>query len=256
METGLWNSLKDDLKDYAGIGLYRTSFTIPAEWKGKSVSLNLYGDRSPATFGDTEFFINGKKLDGASFGPDTKASGYGARIVIDGHLAGAVNVLAVKFKGGATLAKEPFNGFGGSVYLAAEKPLSPAVNLDESWVLNKQDGSLSAISLPISHAAGKFIAKEFEIPGSWAGRQIYLRIETETPWLTAAMVNGKLLLSAQFRKLGRFIEWNVTPWVQPGKNTRVELWGNALPLYNPYDPKKPPVETMMNLSSAKMGCVD
>ena len=41
METGPWSSLKQELKDYAGIGLYRTSFTIPAAWQGSSVSLNL-----------------------------------------------------------------------------------------------------------------------------------------------------------------------------------------------------------------------
>jgi len=257
IETGPWNSLKDELRDYTGIGLYRKSFTIPAAWKGSSISLNLYGDRSPALFGDAEFFVNGRKIDDPLFQQDLKASSYAARIVLDGDLSGKGIVLAVKIKGGAQLAGEAFNGFGGSVYLAAEKPLRPALDLGGQWTLARQDGSSTAVSFPASKAAGKFIAKDFQIPTAWAGRDVYFRLETETPWLTGIMVNGKLLLPAQFRKMGRYVEWNIAEWVEPGKPARVELWGNTLPLYqrNGSDPKKPPPDIKMDLLFARVGCI-
>ena len=74
------------------------------------------------------------------------------------------------------------------------------------------------------------------------------------------MVNGKLLLSAQFRRLGRYVEWNVTPWVDAGKTARVELWGSTLPLYRrnaggSYDPKRLPPDVKMDMLSARIGCV-
>lgn len=256
IETGPWNSLKSELKDYAGIGLYRAAFTIPAEWKGSSVSLNLYGDRMPKVFGDAEFYLNGRKIEGEPFQRDLGQASYPARVVIDDLLAGPRNVLAVKIKGGAKWAGEDFSGFAGSVYLAAEKPMSQTIDLGGPWTIVRQDGSSSSIAFPGAAASGKYLAKDAAIPANWAGRQIYLKINAATPWLEGIMVNGRLLLPAQFRKMGTYAEWNVTQWVDPGKLLRVELWGKGLPLYEALDPKKPQTDSKMDLLSAKIGTVE
>lgn len=70
------------------------------------------------------------------------------------------------------------------------------------------------------------------------------------------LINGKLLLSAQLRKMGRYIEWNVTRWVEPGKDMRIELWGNTLPLYGNFNPERLRSDIVMDLLSAKIGCVN
>lgn len=254
IETGPWNSLREELKDYAGTGLYRKAFSLPAEWKGSSISLNLYGDRAPKIFGSAEFFLNGKRVEGAQFQRDLGSPGYPARFVVDNLLAGKDNVLAVKIEGGGKVAGESFSGFGGSVYLVAQRPLAPVLDLGGEWTLVRQDGSSSPVSFPVAGVAGKYIAKNFDIPMAWAGREIVLRVETETPWLEGIMINGRLLVAPAYRRLGRYVEWKVTPSVQPGKRARVELWSKALPLFAPYDPRSVPPDKAMDLLSAKIGC--
>jgi hypothetical protein len=253
LSTGPWTSLKPELKDYAGIGLYRTAFTLPAGWKGSSISLNLYGDRSPNIFGKAEFFLNGQRIAGPAFDADLMRAGSPARIVIDGQLVPGPNLLAVRISDGAEVGRERFAGFGGSVYLAAEAPLTPAIDLASPWSLVQADGSTTEVPFPVTMATGACLAKEVAIPASWAGRGIWLRLETTTPWIEGLMVNGKLLLPARFRRMGSNVEWNISPWVEAGRTARIELWGRALPLFSAVDQAKAAVA--MDLLSARIGCL-
>jgi hypothetical protein len=49
---------------------------------------------------------------------------------------------------------------------------------------------------------------------------------------------------------------NIPLGIAPGRSARIELWGNTPPHYNPYDPNKPPMDGLMELLSAKIGCVE
>ena len=255
---GPWNELKEDLKDYAGTGLYRASFTIPDAWKGSAITLNLASPQVPAVLGEAEFFINGKKVENVLFSKESKQPhmGYSTRVVIDPLLEKGTNVLAVAIKGGAKWGGEVLSGFGGVVYLAAEKPMNPMLDLGASWSLAKQEESSATSPFSPVNAKGKYLSKDFEVPATWAGRSIYLRVETETPWLAGIFVNDKLLVAPSFRRLGRYVEWNISAWIHPGKSNHIELWSSAIPLYNSSEKSSAHAETKLDLISAKIGCLN
>lgn len=254
--TGPWNFQSSDLKRYSGTGLYRTSFTVPREWNGSTIYLNLYSTNAPYVMGDAEFFVNGKRIQDTRFDQEItqNARGYAPRIAINPFLTAGRNALSVQIKGSKPWGGENLSGFGGAVYLSAESPLHATVDLTKDWTCVAQNDSPTTVSTPIGSVQGKYLAKEFAVPASWSGHDVRLRLETDSAWLKGVLVNGKLLVAPGFRGLGRFVEWNVASLIKPGERARIELWGDALPLYGASD--KTAAESKLDLISARIGCLN
>ncbi|MEI8195183.1 MAG: hypothetical protein WCI73_04675, partial [Phycisphaerae bacterium] len=251
--TGPWNSLRADLQDYSGVGLYRATFEIPRQWTGSAISLNLYGNLQPCVFGTPTFYLNGKKLEDAAFLNDLGHPIHSpAKTSLDRLLVPGKNVLAVEIKGGAEWAKSTFSGFGGTVYLSETKPLAPTVALGAGWQLVQSDGKSAATALPLAKAKGQYLVRDFDLPTAWSHRSVYLRIDTATIWLHAIRINDKFITAPSFRGFGKNEALNITPYIVPGKACRIELWGRSFPGMG--DPKSIPAATELNLLQAEIGC--
>ena len=253
LATGPWNSLREDLKDYTGVGLYRATFDLPPSWRGSDVTLNLYG-RIPPVFGAATFYLNGRKIEDETFLKESvQLAECPFRTDITRFLVPGKNTLAVKIKGGASWGGGTFSGFGGTVYLRESKPLQPRAELKTGWTLVGADNKSSAVHLPLGKVTGKYLACNFDIPPAWRGKKIYLRVATPSSWLFAIMVNGRTAQSPRFSWFGKYAELNITPFLGPEKTCRIELWGRA---YAGSDyPKDVKPATEMDLTSAEVGCL-
>lgn len=258
MPVGPWNLAAPDLKDFAGIGLYRTAFTLPANWSGRSISLNLFSAIAPPVFGDAQFWLNGQPLPATAFRGSLKAVDGKAPVgaSIDGLLVPGRNILAIKITGGASWGGEIFSGFGGVIYLAAQRHLTPAIDLEPAFAAVQEDGTIARGDANGASVTGRNLAADVDIPAGWTGRNIWLRIETGTGWIKGIFVNGKLLIAPLTASLGTSFEWNVTNYVSPDQKTHIELWGSPLPLFDRYDPATAPQVCAMDLKEAQIGCLD
>lgn len=202
--TGPWNTLHADLRDYAGVGLYRTTVVIPRQWAGSSIRLNLYGNLQPCIFGNATFYVNGKKLEDADFLKDlVHPLNSPAQTSLDRLLVLGQNVLAVEIKGGANWAQSSFSGFGGTVYLSEIKPLEPSVALGADWELAQSDGTSTPAALPLAKAHAQYLARDFALPASWDRGSVYLRLDTATPSCTRCGSTGSSSRVRLFATLAR-----------------------------------------------------
>ena len=103
------------LSDRIPVGLYRRSFTVPAEWKGRAVYLNLCGAKSGVYVS-----VNGKEV---GYNEDSKSL---ARYLLNDYLVEGENELQVKcyrYSTGSYLECQDFwrvSGIERDVYLSSE----------------------------------------------------------------------------------------------------------------------------------------
>lgn len=103
--------------DDTPVGCYRRAFAIPADWRGRRVTIHFSGVDSYF-----ELFVNG------TFIGSSKGAHLPAEFCLDGHLADGENCLAVKvwqWSDGAYLEDQDFwrvHGIFRDVYLLAEAP--------------------------------------------------------------------------------------------------------------------------------------
>ena len=103
------------LPDRIPVGLYRRSFTVPAEWKGRAVYLNLCGAKSGVYVS-----VNGKEV---GYNEDSKSL---ARYLLNDYLVEGENELQVKcyrYSTGSYLECQDFwrvSGIERDVYLSSE----------------------------------------------------------------------------------------------------------------------------------------
>ena len=214
-----WNLQDEKLKDYRGTGLYRARFAPPAEWQGRRVVLGLYNFNTPIVYDEGEFLLNGVKV--AAY----KARGWSQTYIYDVtyNLKAGPNVLAVRVKGG-----KEFSGLAGGVWLAAERKLEPALDLSGEWQTAGADFLVTGkVKLP-GHANACFVCRDIEVPAAWQGRSVFLHIETATQWLGSVVVNGHPInYNGYLHPFGLRADINLTPYIQPKRRNRVELWPYA-----------------------------
>lgn len=232
-----WNLADDSLKDYKGIGLYRAKFTLPEEWRGKRILLELYSFDHPIVFDYGEFFLNSNRI--ASY----KARGWSQTLVYDvtDYLQEGENVLAIKVEGG-----KEFSGICGAVFLFPAQLLEPFIDLSGEWRVVKGDFlTTETIQIP-GNTRGKYLVKEVEIPAEWKGREIYLHIEIPQQWLRSIVINGRLINYNSFlHPYGTISEVNITPYIKPGTVNKIELWPATIATFN---------EEPMEVLAIKIGC--
>jgi hypothetical protein len=163
------------------------------------------------------------------------------------QLKAGPNVLAVRVKGG-----KQFSGVAGAVWLAAERKLQPALDLGGEWQTASADfRSTGTVKLP-GRAKACFVFREFDAPAAWKDRSVFLHVETATQWLGSVVVNGRPLnTNGYLHPFGLRAEINLTPYVQPGRANRIELWPFATiprqgkPTANPAD---------LEVQNIRVGC--
>ena len=119
-EAGPWNYLDPELKDYHGPGLYRGKVNVPPAWDQRRVLLNLYDFDIPIVYDAGDFSINGTKV--ASYKAHRWSQTYNYDVT--GLIHPGENVLAVETIGGPKAG-----GLGGSIWIEAQPPLQPSLDL-------------------------------------------------------------------------------------------------------------------------------
>jgi beta-galactosidase len=116
----------------AGIGWYRKSFTAPASWKGKHVTLEFDG-----VSGDSTFYLNGKKL-----GTHPYAYTSFHFDITDQLILKATNVLAVRADNSLQPASRWYSGAG--IYRHVRVVISDPVHIAPWGVFVSTPGASSA----------------------------------------------------------------------------------------------------------------
>jgi hypothetical protein len=240
-----WNLADTSLRDYHGAGLYRAVFTPPAEWEGRRVVLGLYSFNTPIVYDEGEFLLNGATV------TTYKARGWSQTYMYDvtDKLKKGPNVLAVRVKGG-----KQFSGVAAAVWLAAERKLQPVMDLGGEWQTASADfRSTGTVQVP-GRAKACFIFRDVDVPAAWKDRSIFLHVETATQWLGSVVVNGRPInYNGYLHPFGLRAEINLTPHVQPGRATRIELWPFATIPRNE-KPKGNPAD--IEVLNIQVGCTD
>ncbi|MEK6794301.1 MAG: hypothetical protein AABZ39_05970 [Spirochaetota bacterium] len=218
IKTGPWGSQRDELSDYSGTGLYRTAFKLPAEWKGRRITLNLYSFDLPIVFDEGDFYLNGKFVTNYK----TKRWNQTLNYDVTSLLADGNNILAVKVKGGKEMS-----GLNGAVWLAAEKKAVSEIDASGAWRLFKGDFITSdTVNIPCD-VKGQYLTRDIEVPASWNGKEVYLHLTSEFQWLGSVLVNGRPIgYNGYLHPFGTRAEINITPFVTAGKNV-ITLWPYA-----------------------------
>jgi len=238
-----WNLQFDDLKDYGGVGLYRSlPFSLPAGWNGKTLTLNMDGllRYCWTTF---DLYLNGQKID-EIIHPRLKVD-------VTGKLKKTGNVVCIKLTGRPTGGDYPLSGLlGCAVWIQPEITLSPSMSLLGEWQAVRGDWStarmVSIAGAPlrltddcwlkkgIAPVKANHLVRDVTIPSAWKGRSVYLRLVTphmhgQTPPVTGlsggmVIVNGKATFLDQRPNVPLDEMLNVTPDIKFGETNRIELW--------------------------------
>ena len=238
-----WNLQFDDLADYGGMGLYRsTPFAFSPGWEGKTLTLNMDG-LLHACWTAIELYVNGEKVDEI-----VRAR---TKVDITARLRKTGNVLCVKLTGRPTGGDFPLSGLlGCAVWIEREITLSPFLSLLGNWQAVgsdwkttrtvsvagaspklTDDGRLKKGVMPV---LANHLVRCVDIPAAWKGRNVYLHVVT--PQMNAkpetaiglgggmVIVNGKATYLDQRPNIPLDEMVNVTPDIKFGRQNRIELW--------------------------------
>ena len=239
-----WNTQFEDLKDYSGVGLYRSRpFAVPAGWKGRQVNLHVDGWYTAVSTAIT-VYLNGQEL-------PTFPRPHLVEDVTD-LLKPAGNVLCVKLTGRKTGADFPLSGLlGVTLWLQPERALAPTISLLGPWQSYQGDWTTSEpVTLPgtdrkltddgnmkkgITPVLTNHLVREVDIPAAWRGKQVYVhavspQLNTTRPIITLGLTSGMLMINGQAIPfdtrpnvpLDQLL--NVTQYLKFGAPNRFEIW--------------------------------
>ena len=249
MPSGSWKLMDAELKDYNGIGLYRREFTVPDTWKGHVITLNLL-DHAACDKG--VFSVNGVKVYEFRESSFNRERAPFLSFDISGLLTfEGANTLSVSVEGGKELA-----GICGAVWLAPERVLAPSLDLNGTWCCVMKDFvTAKEVSVP-GKMFGRYLRREVDIPAAWAGKSVFLHMETDGNWCGCVMVNGSpKSQAADLTPFGTRVEINLTPFIKPGQRNLVELWPrHTIPTNWRALGYHWPDETDMEVKAVSIGC--
>ena len=239
-----WNLQFDDLKDYGGVGLYRSHpFALPAGWQHRQITINADGALGYC-WSSFDLYLNGQKLDNF-LRPHRKAE-------VTGLLRPTGNVICIKLRG-----RKPGGDFGLSglidcaFWLQPEMSLAPTLSLLGPWqsysadwttarpvTLAGTDRKLTAdgnLKPGLTPVFTNHLGRDVDIPAAWRGKQVYLHAVTPQmngtrPIITLGLTGGMLMVNGQAimfdgrpnTPLDQMI--NVTQYLKFGQPNRFELW--------------------------------
>jgi hypothetical protein len=238
-----WNLQFDDLKDYGGVGLYRSlPFSLPPNWSGRTLTLNMDG-LLRYCWTSLELYLNGEKID-EIIHPRLK-------IDVTGKLKKTGNLVCIKLAGRPPVGNCPLSGLlGCALWIQPEITLSPSVSLLGPWQAVQGDWSttrtVSIAGAPfrltddgrlkkgITPVAANHLVRDVEIPSAWKGRSVYLHLVAPhmntQPQRPAGLTGGMLIVNGKARRLDQRPNvpldqmLNLTPDIKFGQPNRIELW--------------------------------
>ncbi len=226
-----WNFQYDDLKDYSGVGLYRSQpFAVPAGWKNKRLTLNINGyvRYMGACFtGFPDFYLNGERIVGLS-----KTV---RQVDVTGKLKESGNVLAIRLTGRSPSGDYPLSGLMDTgIWLQPITELDNTISLAGEWQA-VTGTKTQTVSLP-GKVKGNHFIKEFDVPAAWKDRNVYLHLKNlqdiRPPFHGFSGYRSIVLVNGQARKPFDFIHQlympddmlNITSYVKFGQKNRIELY--------------------------------
>ena len=198
-----------------GIGLYRTTFQVPAAWSGQRVLLAFASWDQPIFFWGYTPYVNGVKQVASCSGGQPPFTVFD---LTAGVHPGA-NELGILVDGGG-----PRGGFTGNVFVYAQAPLHSALVLTEGWKLFSNDKDSTPATLPVK-AKGRSLSIEVPVPAEWKGRDVYLDFTLGERDIMTVVVNGGAInynwYGHPYPNVARV---NLYPFLKPGEVNRIELW--------------------------------
>ena len=205
-ELGIW-----DVKDAGGTGhgVFRKTFTVPAQWNDGLVSIWM------TSWESNGFVERGRVLlDGKEVKPMSNA-GY---ISIANPLlkAGSEHTLSVEVDSHGVLA-----GLRGECWLSFEPTPPVRIDLAGKWTTSADGLTYStSISLPGSFKT-QFMKRTFNVDAKYRGTNAVLIVDGD-PALVAVLINGKLVRH-HHHMIGSRWSLNLTPFVHFGEENEIQL---------------------------------
>jgi len=211
-ELGIW-----DVKDAGGSGhgIFRKTFTVPAQWSSGLVSIWMLGWTGDGFVEKGRVWLDGKEV---------KPMDNHAYIAIGlpSLKAGTSHTVAVEVESRGVLA-----GLRGECWLSYE-PAAPAkIDLAGKWSPSA-DGLTytSPISLP-GNFKTQFMKRSFTVDEKYHGQNAVLIVDGD-PALVAVLINGKLVRH-HHHMIGSRWSLNLTPFIHFGGDNEIQLvrWNSA-----------------------------
>jgi hypothetical protein len=237
-----WNFQFEDLKDYGGVGLYRSQpFGVPAGWKNRPLTLNIDGLLGYC-WTSFDLYLNGEKL--PTFAHPVR------KLDLTGKLKSEGNVICVKLTGKQPGGDYPLSGLlGATLWLQPESIITASVSLLGPWravqgdwvtyqtvavaAIDRQLTDGGTLKPGVTPVKANHLVRDVDIPAAWRGKQVYLHVvspmmrsETGATGLTGGMVmvNGQARLLDQRPNIPLDQMVNLTPFLKFGQPNRIELW--------------------------------
>lgn len=244
--NGPWNLQIPELKDYVGAARYRLQFQPPASWSGHRITLNLRGVHVPVVYGHGEFALNGQRVATYDFSVhDGELYNYD----VTGEIKPGVNVLSLE-----VTSTKGYGGTAGAIWLAPEPVLAAPQDLAGQWSMVGEDRkTVTSVSFP-GQVHGRYVYRDFDLPASDTGKNVYLHIESPYQWLGLIMVNGHpLYFNCMGTAFGTRTDINLAPFFKAGETNRIGLWPFATePRYQGNEANQ---QADMNISAIRIGLV-
>ena len=251
-----WNLKFPDLKEYGGVGLYRSRpFDLPSAWQGRKITLNTGWYFGGYCSKGVQYFLNGKKI--GAFPRLTQTD-------VTALLQKEKNILSIEWTGvtGKNANGDyPLSGlYGDTFWLEPDRKLDPQISLTGDWSAIQGGWDKSDVVQLPGRVKGHHFTREFEVPISWKGKNVYLFLKQTTPAPKGGvgMENGMVVVNNQARKV--FTLWNqrdatgvyvnLTVDLNYGEKNRIELW----PQSSSSQLESPLKEYDFSLDTVEIGC--
>ena len=215
-----WKIQFPDLRDYKGPATYRAKFTLPADRKDERWVVR-FGYRT--IYDRAELLMNGKKfLEFDQAKVHRELCGDTAADVSQLLVFGGENVLEVRVTGGSKFTA----GICDLIWMYPEQRLAETIDLRGDWTAVMKDfATEKPAKIPGANHC-RYLKRTLEIPKSWAGRRIYLRVVYPENTIGAVVVNerSRNLPGCGHTPWGNREVLNVTDLVKPGETNTIELW--------------------------------
>ena len=221
LSTGPWKGLGPDMAQYRGDMFYRASFTIPAEWQGHEVDLNMYTFDTPIAFGDARFEIDGQPV--AKY-----SAGFGTSRTLNYDVTSLAHpgphVLSVAVAHRPELDDISGAFISGNIWLSPTPRFVAQLDLNGNWdAIGDNWVSTRSFAVP-GKGEAKYIRKTFSVPAEWKDKTVFIKIVAPVPFATL-VINGTLINQNMYQhQMGSSILLNLSPYIRSGEENKIELW--------------------------------
>ena len=210
---GFWDDLGYAAK---GIGLYRRTFRVPAQWQGHRVLLSCASFDDPVFLERATFYVNGQRAGEYQGHPWANFD----VLDVTPYLKAGENSLGVLVE-----ATECRGGYIGQLALFPLENLQEAKDLQADWKLYSDNQKWAPATLPLQ-ATGRHLETDVTLPATWKRDEVFLEWEGSDRWVYLVVVNGRSIgYNAFLHPYANIMQVNLYPYVKPGEVNRIELWG-------------------------------